>query len=691
MSVANGINDHGDLTGYHLAASGLRAYRFVDGSGLEVIDALPGGSASIGMAINNNGEVAGYGNTPDGNRGWRATRGLPAVQLSTLGGSFSIACGINDAGQIAGTSTLADETQHAVRFAADNTPQDLGSLEGPTGTSMSCAIDALGYVAGKSSLGADLHAFRYVTSMVDLDSFGSPTSSADATNNGVTVGSFYAADGPHAYVNTATDGSVDLNTRIPADSGWFLTQATAVNKSGQIGGQGYVAGVPHAFLLTPVVPPDRTPPTITLLSANPSVITPPNNAMVAVNLTATATDDRDPSPVCALTTIDGPAGDVSVTGPLSGSVRARERTTYTFHVTCTDAAGNAAQGSVNVVVPPDTTPPTVTGVTVTPSPIWPPNNLMTTVNVTGTATDDSGVTPVCKLGNISSPGAPVSDYVVTGANTGSVRAVGGRVYTMNVICTDAAGNYSWGSGNVTVLRDTTAPTITSLSVSPSSIAPPNRALVPVTVSVTATDDVDASPACFLAAITSPGSAADDSSVTGQFTGLVRAVGGRTYSLKVTCMDSATNQRSASVNVVVPPDTTPPTITSLTVTPSVVWPANGKMVNVVVSVSATDDVDGTAACGISSITATEPAVGDAVVTGETTASVRAVRDSDGSTRIYTIHVTCSDTSGNTTEGTVDVTISKDHALKLLTRELQRRNRYVIEAKVWGWLKEHHRRR
>ena len=687
MSVANAINDHGDLAGYEFTADGPRAFRYVDGTGVvDLIDPLPGGSATVGMAINNNGEVVGYGNTPDGNRGWRAPSGLPASPLQTLGGTFGLACGINDAGQVAGTSALEDGTQHAVFFGVDDVPVDLQSIDGPSGTSMSCAIDELGRVAGRSSAGTDTHAFRYAGTMTDIDGFGSATSSAESTRNGTTVGWFVSSDGLRAFVHTTADGSLDLNTRIPADSGWVLNQAKGINASGQIVGQGTVGGETHVFLLTRAIPPDRTAPVITSLVATPSSIAPPNKAMVAVALSVTATDDRDSSPACSLSSIVGRPEDVAITGPLSGSVRAIGGSTYAFDVVCADAAGNQTHGAVNVTVPPDTTPPTITSLSVTPARIWPPNNAMVTITVSATATDDSGETPVCKLGNITSPGAPVGDYSVTGANTGSIRAVGGRVYTLNAICTDGSGNSKWGSLNLTVPRDTTAPTITSLSVSPASIFPPNNALVPVTVSVAATDDVDSSPVCFLAAITSTGSTADDSSVTGQYTGLVRAVGGRTYSLKVTCMDGAANQRDGWVRVVVPPDTTPPSITSLAVTPSVIWPPNGKMVGVKVLVTATDNVDSSAACAITSITASEPAVADALVTSEFTADVRAVRDSDGTTRIYTIHITCSDRAGNKTEGTVDVVVNKDHALKLLSsRELLKRNRYLLAARSWAWLK------
>jgi hypothetical protein len=43
----------------------------------------------------------------------------------------------------------------------------------------------------------------------------------------------------------------DLNSLIPADSGWVLSQANAINENGEIAGEGEFTGQTHAFLLLP--------------------------------------------------------------------------------------------------------------------------------------------------------------------------------------------------------------------------------------------------------------------------------------------------------------------------------------------------------------------------------------------------------------------------------------------------------
>jgi hypothetical protein len=255
-----------------------------------------------------------------------------------------------------------------------------------------------------------------------------------------------------------------------------------------------------------------------------------------------------------VTGIDGhgaPAGDFSITGPFSGVVRAVGGTVYTFTVTCTDAAGNTAHASADVVVPPDTTPPVFTSLSASPSSIWPPNRRMVTVTIAVTAIDDSGDVPTCRLVSIaSSNAAPAEDAVVTGANTGSVRAVGGRTYSFKVSCTDSSGNSSFAATPVVVPPDTTAPVIEAVNASPYAIWPPNGKMTPVSVTVRAHDDVDAFPSCAISAITSNVYAPTAAAITGAFNVEVRAEKDSVYTLHVTCADSAGNTSESSVDVLV---------------------------------------------------------------------------------------------------------------------------------------------
>ena len=106
----------------------------------------------------------------------------------------------------------------------------------------------------------------------------------------------------------------------------------------------------------------------------------------------------------------------------------------------------------------------------------------------------------------------------------------------------------------------------------------------------------------------------------------------------------------------PPDTAPPVITSITAAPSVLKPANGKMVPVTSTVVATDAVDPAPKCKIIGVTSDQSIIGDWIITGDLTLNLRAKR-SGQVTRIYTIAVQCTDASGNSKAGTVNVTVPK----------------------------------
>lgn len=210
--------------------------------------------------------------------------------------------------------------------------------------------------------------------------------------------------------------------------------------------------------------------------------------------------------------------------------------------------------------------------------------------------------------------------------------------------------------------DTTAPVISSVSATPSTVWPPNGELVAVSVSV---EQDDATAVCSLTSLTASSTTGDGSGITGPLSAQVRAVGGVTYTLTVTCSDAAGNSSSASTSVVVPRDTTAPVITNLYATPDAIWPPNGKMVPVTVSVSATDDVDSAPQCYLASVSGGSP--GDAVKTGRFTADVRSEKNGDGSVRVYSLNVKCFDSAGNKSVGVATVVVGKDSgALKAFLR-------------------------
>ncbi len=214
------------------------------------------------------------------------------TNLGTLGGIDSTAYGINDSGQVVGVSdtsasywTYGDNSRYyPVDGAFIYSNGNMTNL----GASQALAINTAGQVVGMTT---NNHAFLENNgTMTDLGTLvGSPSGAAGISGNGQIAGSFTAADGTtHAFLycnGTISDlgpgsakgvnnsGQVvgqsgvdaflysngtmtDLNNLIDPASGWWLSQANAINDLGWIVGQGTnPLGQTHAFLLTPIPEP----------------------------------------------------------------------------------------------------------------------------------------------------------------------------------------------------------------------------------------------------------------------------------------------------------------------------------------------------------------------------------------------------------------------------------------------------
>ena len=126
-----------------------------------------------------------------------------------------------------------------------------------------------------------------------------------------------------------------------------------------------------------------------------------------------------------------------------------------------------------------------------------------------------------------------------------------------------------------------------------------------------------------------------------------------YFLRVIDAYGQLDEDKTSVKVV---DTTPPIIKHVTAAPNILWPPNGQLVAVTVSVSAADTCDPNPVCKIAQITSNESiTAAEAQITGNFTANLSAERFGSGSGRQYNITVQCTDGSGNSSTGTTTVTV------------------------------------
>lgn len=141
---------------------------------------------------------------------------------------------------------------------------------------------------------------------------------------------------------------------------------------------------------------------------------------------------------------------------------------------------------------------------------------------------------------------------------------------------------------------------------------------------------------------------------------------------VTCTaaDSLGNTSTCTFTVTVHADDEAPVITGAAASPAMVWPPNHKWVDVAVAVTATDECDSTLTCRIVEVTSNEHVNGkgdgntepDWIVTGDMGLKVRAERSGNGSSRVYTVRVVCTDDLGNAAETFVTVTVPHDQGKK-----------------------------
>jgi hypothetical protein len=117
-------------------------------------------------------------------------------------------------------------------------------------------------------------------------------------------------------------------------------------------------------------------------------------------------------------------------------------------------------------------------------------------------------------------------------------------------------------------------------------------------------------------------------------------------------------RSLSPFIVAQKKDHPPRITKAWPSPSVLWPPNNKMVNVTIHYNATDDWD-QPMCRISSVTSDEHIdKSDYAIIDPHHVKLRAERSGKGDGRIYSITITCTDTSGQSSKRKVKVIVPHD---------------------------------
>jgi probable HAF family extracellular repeat protein len=248
-SEARDINDAGQIVGMASTPSiSNRAFLWQNGA-MQDLGTL-GGNGSDAFGINSSGQVVGFSGMPIGPSHAFLWQNGSMQDLGTFGLNAT-AYGINDSGQVVGDSCYPTvHPCHAFLWQGGSL-QDLGHLGGET--SRAYAINEAGQVVGESHTGnGEIHPFLWQNgAMQDLGTLSGPGSNDshafDINDDGQVVG----ASAYHAFL--WENGQMqDLNNLIPANSGWVLYVARAINNKDQIVGYGGINGQTHAFLLKPL-------------------------------------------------------------------------------------------------------------------------------------------------------------------------------------------------------------------------------------------------------------------------------------------------------------------------------------------------------------------------------------------------------------------------------------------------------
>jgi probable HAF family extracellular repeat protein len=296
-----GVNNQGQIVGPMLSGQSQfepRTAILWDGHKARDLGKLPQGQTAEAIALNDVGHVVGIGDSyrtvrtgessylsGDGmsTRAFLWEEGKGMQSLGTLGGAFSRPYDINNQDEVVGESlstrrTLVERlrglrgTPQRAFLWRDGKMQDLGALPGDW-ESRAVAINEVGQVVGisygktrqvKTTRGVrDVFTWRAflweknrMRLLPPLPGNGA-CDAEDINDRGQVVGcsKWHPGDdwgGPIRATLWQDGVPYDLNTLIPADSGWELTNALGINNRGQIIGRGgYRFGKGQYFLLTP--------------------------------------------------------------------------------------------------------------------------------------------------------------------------------------------------------------------------------------------------------------------------------------------------------------------------------------------------------------------------------------------------------------------------------------------------------
>jgi len=253
FAFGNGINASGAVVGteYNSDLGVFRAFQS-NGGTASYIALLGAGTNNSALGINDSGVVAGYSETSAGGAEQAYSYSAGTVtSLGTLsGGTTSRANAINNSGQIAGQSDSGSDSNLHPAVWTSGGWTDLGLAPGYQ-SGVASAISNAGGVAGTFSDGVGGSMAFLWTSTTGTTLLGSLTAGGDSQAYGVNSAAQVVGTADNVAFLYMNSTMYDLNSLLdPTVTGWQLTEALAINDSGQIVGSGLYDGQQRAFVLS---------------------------------------------------------------------------------------------------------------------------------------------------------------------------------------------------------------------------------------------------------------------------------------------------------------------------------------------------------------------------------------------------------------------------------------------------------
>ena len=341
-----------------------------------------------------------------------------------------------------------------------------------------------------------------------------------------------------------TTHAMDLNGLVPGTT--YHYRVISRDAAGN-------AGTSNDFIFTTFAPADTTPPTISGATSSNITSSTATIAWMTNEAADTQVDYGTTAGYGNSTTLSSTLTTVHTQG-LSGLAAS---THYHYRLRSRDAAGNLATSgdyTFTTLAPPDTTPPTISGVT--------SSNITSSTAIIAWTTNETADTQV-DYGTTASYGnsTTLNGTLTTVHTQGLSGLTASTTYHYRVISKDAAGNNAVSGDNTFITLappDKTPPAITNIRTSSVSST---TATIQWTTDEVADSQVEYGTTSGYGTFSAPNSAL----VTAHAMGLNGLVANTTYHYRVISKDAAGNLGASGDNTFTTsaaPDTTPPVISNI---------------------------------------------------------------------------------------------------------------------------------